>query len=278
MNNIKILNDYSVDNQFNSIDDFLDSLFDYTIPLLESLNKYNIGLTKSHEIFNRKIVSGKTLLELFQLRGSAEIAKIKDIIFENVIAEPYWEEEFEGQDCLSKACSQGMGMISFEHDKFKKTYVNHSFNKQTVEIENNFKATQLLEHLYGDNLISIREYLKEKHKRIYDFCMVDDKDYFQVCVTKDKLSSIDFKTIVDDLDIFMRRYNANESLGRFSDNIEQNLHEFRTTISDAREFRILYCICDSKIAFLNCFIKKQETTPEREKEMGRKLRDKIIGK
>ncbi len=62
-----ILNDYSLDNQFLNIDDFINSIKETTIPLfifLENLSKergHNYELLKSYKSFNCEIFQKQTL-------------------------------------------------------------------------------------------------------------------------------------------------------------------------------------------------------------------------
>jgi len=56
----------------------------------------------------------------------------------------------------------------------------------------------------------------------------------------------------------------------YSRNLEKGLYEVRSNISDKRIARVLFCIQDNRMILLHGFIKKTQTTPERDKEMARK--------
>ncbi len=52
--------------------------------------------------------------------------------------------------------------------------------------------------------------------------------------------------------------------------LEKGLYEVRSNISDGRIARILFCIQENKMILLHGFIKKTQTTPDKEKEIARK--------
>ncbi len=270
-----ILNDYSIDNQFSTVDEFLDSLLNHTIPLFQTMDKYNIELIKSYDIFELKVANDLSFLNILSIKGYPEITKFSSLLHKRLMDNPYWEKDFDQQDCFNKAYQMNTGLISFEHDQYLGEYIEYQFDNQDLKISNTYNSMQLYERLEKEGTISSGEYLVNKYKNIYTFCNIGGMDYFKDFILENDIKVDEVDKILEDIKDFMERYNSNSDLGSLSKNLETNLHEFRTTISGSRKVRILYCIHDSKIAFLNCFIKKQQKTPEREKELGRKLRDLI---
>ena len=55
----------------------------------------------------------------------------------------------------------------------------------------------------------------------------------------------------------------------YSRKIEKGLYEVRSNISNGRIARVLFCIQDNQMILLHGFIKKTQTTPNKEKEIGR---------
>jgi phage-related protein len=53
-------------------------------------------------------------------------------------------------------------------------------------------------------------------------------------------------------------------------NLEKGLYEVRSDISAGRIARVLFCIQSSRMILLHGFIKKTQTTPNKEKEIARK--------
>ena len=55
----------------------------------------------------------------------------------------------------------------------------------------------------------------------------------------------------------------------YSRNLEKGLYEARSSISSGRIARILFCIQGNEMILLHGFIKKTQTTPDREKTVAR---------
>ncbi|PLX44641.1 MAG: type II toxin-antitoxin system RelE/ParE family toxin, partial [Hyphomicrobiales bacterium] len=56
----------------------------------------------------------------------------------------------------------------------------------------------------------------------------------------------------------------------YSRNLEKGLWEVRSNISSGRIARVLFCIEGSQMILLHGFIKKTQTTPDKEKAIARK--------
>jgi phage-related protein len=53
------------------------------------------------------------------------------------------------------------------------------------------------------------------------------------------------------------------------------LYEIRTNISDKRISRVLFCFSDGLIVLLHGFIKKSQTTPKSELDLGKKRKQEV---
>ena len=56
----------------------------------------------------------------------------------------------------------------------------------------------------------------------------------------------------------------------YSRKLEKRLYEVRSDISNGRIARVLFCIQDNQMILLHGFIKKTQTTPDKEKDVARK--------
>ena len=56
----------------------------------------------------------------------------------------------------------------------------------------------------------------------------------------------------------------------YSRNLEKGLYEVRSNITDKRIARVLFCIQKNQMVLLHGFVKKTQSTPDREKEIARK--------
>ncbi len=270
-----ILNDYSINSQFDNIDGFLDSLFSYTIPLFITMEKYNIKLLKSYQIFNLKITRDVSISELLKIRNYPEVYKVRALLHRLLMDNPYWESDDSCHDCLDEAFKRNAGMISFEHNEYLLENIEYMHEGFLQLIPNSYNKIQLLGKLRKKGIINVGQYLENKFCFIQSFCNINGKNYFEVFVKENTIKSDEVDKIVNDLNDFMVKYSNKQDLGELSKNLEPNLYEFRTTIADSRKVRIFYCLNQSKLLFLNCFIKKQQKTPESEKKLARRLRDSM---
>jgi len=56
----------------------------------------------------------------------------------------------------------------------------------------------------------------------------------------------------------------------YSRKLEKGLYEVRSNLSNGRIARVLFCIQNNRMILLHGFIKKTQTTPDKEKDIGRK--------
>lgn len=80
-----ILNDYSIDSQFPSVDSFVDSLAENTLPILECLKNCNGRLLKSYETYSKKITDEETIYSFLHSKkfgGFSEIQKLRSLLGE----------------------------------------------------------------------------------------------------------------------------------------------------------------------------------------------------
>lgn len=273
-----ILNDYSIDGQFEDIEIFLDSLIDHTIPLLIIMDNYKLDLLKSYEMYNLKITKDISIFDLLNKRNYPEIVRFKSLLNKILYDNPYWEKEDINQNCITEAFKRSTGLISFEHEEYLSDRVEYLHEGILQMIPNSYNKIQLLEELREKGTIGVGEYLEKKFPVIQSFCNVDVKNYFEDFIKDNNIKQDEVDKIIKDLNDFMNKYLSKKDMGRLSKTIGTNLYEFRTTIADAKEVRILYCLNKSRLVFLNCFIKKQQKTPEGEKALARRLRDGMIAK
>ena len=152
-----VFNDYSLDSQFDNSDAFADSLFEYTLPLLDVLKDSSSLVLKKFESYNLHITPKMTLNDFLtsnQFRGYSEAQKLRSLLVD-LRDEPYWEENpktetsatymtcytgaFTGDNpnCFSEACERDKIILSIEHNAFKTESLSVAKNN-TFETINNF--------------------------------------------------------------------------------------------------------------------------------------------
>lgn len=171
-----ILNDYSLDNQFSDIDDFINSIKETTIPLfifLENLSKergHNYELLKSQNSYECKVFQNKTLQDMFK-HSANKSAVQKLLVSLSICKKPFWEDNpktdiknsilLDGIDeipnCITEAFYRNICLISFYKSQYTSNNISFQINKKKVNAINAVSKQQFIESLpicYG---IQIKE-------------------------------------------------------------------------------------------------------------------------
>lgn len=280
-----ILNEFSLDGQFEDTEYFIESLYENTLPVLKKLDEKQIRLLKSYNIYTSKVTENKSFQDILQDRSYSEIRDIKRLLVQLLLDDPYWDDESKcvqqsiyecefteeiNNHCIAEALERNTSLLSFEHDNFKLNKIDITKDDEQKSINNIYDKESMLLELLNSNKIDYNEYLCEKYENIDTFCILNGKDYFKELIDTKDLSKDEVKSIIRDLEVLIDRHNKNLPLGRFHDTIE-HYHEFRTSISDNRQIRIFYILENGKFVFLNCLLKKQQSTPESAKAKARSL-------
>lgn len=285
-----IINDLSLNAQFEDIDDFLDSLNECTIPILDILEKLNIQILSSYNSFGLMVTKDKTLYDILAIKGSPEIRKFKRQLQELFFDEPYWDSNpksinniyecsFTSENnkyCLAEALERSCSVISFENDQFKEITIIIRKDGKCHLVNNFYNKDGLLDVFRENGQISQLDYLLQKYSLSESFGMRVGKNYFDEFIQEASLVGEDVEKIINDIERFILLLKENKDLGRLSKPIEGKLKEFRTSISDSREIRIFYIEKSAKVIFLNGFLKKTQKTPEREIEKAKNIMSKLI--
>lgn len=280
-----VLNEFSIDEQFDDVDDFLDSLQGVTLPVLKKLHEKDINLLKSNDIYSCKVTKDKTFYEMLQSRNYPEINRIKSLLAQLFLDNPYWDYDSKCKEesiyicnftkstnnyCIAEALERNNSLLSFEHDSFKSSNVEIIKDGKINNVANIYNKESLLEELLYSKYIMYNQYLCDKYKNIITFCVINNKNYFEEFVAENSLSEEDVYNIIKDVESLIYKYNNGLDLGRLSKTIE-DYYEFRTSISNNRQIRIFYIMEGNNFVFLNCLLKKQQATPESAKVKARSL-------
>ncbi|WP_252235871.1 hypothetical protein [Clostridium sp. ZS1] len=79
-----IINDFSLDGQFSGDEQFIESLYENTLPILTDLEKVDATILRSYYSYEAKVTKDKTLNDLLITRGNPEITKLKGQLQKNV--------------------------------------------------------------------------------------------------------------------------------------------------------------------------------------------------
>lgn len=285
-----IINDFSLDGQFNEIETFIESLFDNTIPMLDILESLKIQMLSSYSIYDLKVTESTTLYDIIKIKGVPEITKFKKQLNELFFDEPFWEAEpLSDNDsvyecnfsnkisgyCLTEALERKNPVLSFEHDDFKESVIVIKKDGVDNKVNNLYNKEILIESFREIGIINPLKYLLLKHNLKDSFGLSLGKNYFKDLGEEAHLKEEDIDVIVDDINRLIDFKYKDLNPGRLSKAIDGKLKEFRTSLADSREIRIFYFEVNRKIVFLNGFLKKTQETPKNEIDKAKILMDKL---
>lgn len=165
-----VINEFSLDGNFNTVDDFLDSLID-VIKIEKVMNRNSLNLLKHHDFYCSQVTSNHTLLEIFNdnsYRTRPEIRRLKIIMSKLINEPPYWNDsqkhsdedyyycEYTDKNCnysLAEACERDQMVLSFLHENFREPSIKIKKNSDEINLYNIFNYRKLLDVLYDKEAI-----------------------------------------------------------------------------------------------------------------------------
>lgn len=175
-----VLNEYSLDGQFETMDLFFDSL----IPIIK-IHKLikeadTVALLRHHEMYQRLVTHDKTLHDVMvdnRSRTSDEIRVFKRMIRELTSEDPYWTTlpRHKASDSyvnatygsipanghgLAEACERDKVIVSFKHPAFEDDTIEILKNNKPIIIMNFIDPSQLSELMHERGLVTPHLYCK----------------------------------------------------------------------------------------------------------------------
>lgn len=281
-----VLNDYSLDAQFDNIDDFVDSLVKNTLLVLRYFEESSNLLIKSYCTYDKKIshtVSVYQFLTSQQFMGFSEAQKLRSVLGK-LVDEPYWNDnpktvinaqykcdkigDFSGQEpnCFSESLERDKLILSFEHNEYKEESIPILKNKVAYNLYNLFDENSTIKNLFLLKQIGFVEFLVYSYRN-YDveFYANGSKYYADEYYDNGALSQHDVLHIKEDFDKMIKGRMRGNMLPRLLDSISyRNItyNEFRTSLTNNREFRIYFYMDGKKWVFFDSIIKTTESIPE----------------
>lgn len=284
-----VFNDYSLSAQFETDEDFMDSLIKYTFPLLDMLKRCCSIVLKKYESYSLNVTSEISIYDLLtsnKYRGYPEFQKFRSLLAD-LSDTPYWEDEpktaresiystrytgfFSGVEpnCFSEAYEREKIILSIENEEFKEKTIAIKKDDNEDIVNNFYDLDSSVEILFQRKLISFSELLHSisndidisfyKHNEI----IVIDKEF-----TNEEFTNEDLSKIISYFKNWKLGITEGTMLSRLTDSFDykgMSYNELRITLDD-REFRMFYKIFKSKYVFFNILVKDTRSTPEYIKE------------
>lgn len=269
-----LINDFSVDGQFESVDDFVENLSTDILPLFRHFETTKCVVYKSFYTYDRLVTSDVKLIDILHLKGKPEIQRIKSRLSNLVSDEPFW------QNCetsmvvdnftviFAETLKRNGLLLSFRHSDYSEVSIELAGD----EIQNCHSENSGLNHLYNAELIDENYfYCKVKNGINIEFFTQDVKNHTQEIFNDTKLTYYDKQAIKNKLLSLIKHIVNGTDFANLSKNLSGGLWEFRCDITDTRTFRIFYVLKSKKVVFLNGFIKKTQQTPQKELDKAKQL-------
>lgn len=165
-----ILNEKSLDGQFENLADFLKTLpeMDRNLKILQ---EKGILLYKHSTLYSRKITEDMTLMDLQNSRGNIipvyrdEVRKWKRALAVLTTNPPFWDlENQECEDSVSEAARRGTDVVSFRHSEYLDRALEVPGCDGSVRIVHSAASTKfLLDILRVYHAIDSLYYLKNRY-------------------------------------------------------------------------------------------------------------------
>lgn len=287
-----ILNDLSLRGQFAGIDDFEDYFIEYLNELIKFIIDRKIPLLKKSDTYNRKITKDITMETYLRRASNNPVATlIKKIIVDLAYSEPYWDKDGvmmskpgidyrypdkqSEPNCFTEAIERRCPLVVMqEKDNFKGTIECYR-DEEPVDVTNIRDAKTFLDAYLMDDVGNIRFVIEHcRGSKAVKCAEVSGKCYTEKVLLENGLSEQDIRKFADNIQTLIN----DKSSGRKThwwDSIKGDLCEYRLSISNGRELRVLF-YWGEELVFLNGFIKKTEKTPPKEIELAERIKNQWI--
>lgn len=135
-----LLNELSVNQQYTSIEDFLDNGLNVMLPILKGFSD-EVSICKSYNLYEREVTNGLTLHNILVADYSRTIDEIKryKIFFSKFFQNPYWEDNpYQSKEVIYLHNQQNVSGTSIaeasERDQVLLSFNNGGFNNNSLEV------------------------------------------------------------------------------------------------------------------------------------------------
>lgn len=171
-----LINELSLNGQFDTEDKFLDNLQDI-LRIFKLIEISDFTLLKNSMLFDVKITSNYKMVELLTLKTD-KIRKLKSFIVKLSHNPPFWDSDkkqhfsdtyqYKSKNVcntsLAESCERDKMILSFEHSDFSEDICTIQKNSESLNIFNVVNSNKFLEYLFLNKLINCLQYCQNKFK------------------------------------------------------------------------------------------------------------------
>lgn len=287
-----VLNDYSLNEQFDSIEQFVLWVQKELVKMFDYCEEHKIALYKKSDFYSKKITKNDSIQDLLKISGDPLVARIRKFIINSAFEPPYWDEsdiqktyltnsykcpyEHDLPNCFSEAIERDRTILSIKNSQFTDEFYHYIKNGEQGKIFNIIDYNSFLRRLLEKKNESVRYVFENyKYERKVIFMEYAGKCYAEEAIQQNELTAEDKRNVLINISHLITGLSSGTK-NRFWDSLCDGIFEYRISISSGREFRLLF-IQDEAIIFLNGFIKKVQRTPKYEIDKAKILKNKYFG-
>lgn len=281
-----ILNDYSIAGQFETLDSFETYFINQLDPAMQIVIERKIPFYKRMDTFSRLLTDNISVNDYIRAVNNPVATRIKVNLIQMAYAEPYWDEkeqlqsdenvdyrypgEYEEPNCFTEVIERNESIFSFPYDKYMEKEIQCFRNNEERRIVNVHSKAELFFTYLKDDKTNLK-YVFENYpfERHIKFACVNEKCHTEEALLSPEILMCDIEKIFMNIPKLIEDKSAGKKT-HWWDSIENDIFEYRVSISSNREFRIFF-LWRNEIIFLNGFIKKTMSTPENEKKKARAI-------
>lgn len=245
---------------------------------------------KRMDTFARFITKDMTYAAYLSQQNNTIATLVKKYIVQMAYHEPFWDAEnlrrtdstknydypygAEEPNCFTEAIERECSLFSFPSEQFTKDAFTCKKDTEEIVVDN-IKNTTMFLHTYLRMHPEQIKYILEHYpfeKRVVLAC-VGNRCYAEEALLQNELAMEDLQKILMNLPKMIDD-KSNGRKTHWWDSIENNIYEYRVSVSSNREFRLFF-VWEEKLMFLNGFVKKTQQTPESEKKKAREILRKM---
>lgn len=285
-----IINDFSLNGQFETPEEFFDSLVKYTLPAFQSLVRQRCEILKAYTTYARNISKDVTLYDTLcmpQFRGYPEATRLKTFLV-SCSEQPFWSvdpqtdcaqeyrveqvsaEDMPPPNCMTEALTRNTAILSFFDSNFMDLKIPIYKNSQKYELQNIYNNESAGQALFLSGLIGLSELLMSgSYQKPVIFWGTRGKYYADQGFVEGNLTINDGLLILSNFRMSIEFISKGQLKSRFSDSIrhkKNTYYEFRCSMPDKREFRIYYFLDKGNLVYLNSIVKKTSQIPQEVKD------------
>ncbi|WP_066301010.1 MAG6450 family protein [Bacillus sp. FJAT-29937] len=254
-----LLNELSLEAQFESPETFLDSLKDI-ISIQNIMDLCSVTLLKHQDLYNFKVTGNRTLHDILidkKISTRSEARKFKIFLKKLMSDPPFWQEnqrhinsdryfceytnEVSGYS-LAEACERDKIVLSFVSQRFREISLDIKKNGQSISLLNIIDPRTFADYLLEEKKIDYKEYCNSRFEGLnisflklesnYDFNKLEEDEAKAFISTFKNFSEMTWDAIQQSTGLDFKKYQPpSRKVDWFlnSPNADKQIYKFRTS-------------------------------------------------